>query len=114
LETDERPVLLVVDDTPLNLVLLTKILEKDYFIRPASSGQAALDIAFATPPDLVLLDIMMPGMDGFEVCRRLKDNPSTTHVPVIFITANNKIEDEERGFALGAADFITSQLADPS
>ncbi len=113
MESVERPVVLVVDDTPLNLTLLTRILEKDYTVRPASSGQDALDSAFANPPDLVLLDIMMPEMDGFEVCERLKDDPATTHIPVIFITAKNEVEDEERGFSLGAADFIHKPISPP-
>jgi len=113
MESVERPVVLVVDDTQLNLILLTRILEKDYTILSARSGKEALDTAFANPPDLILLDIMMPEMDGFEVCRRLKDNPSTTHVPVIFITAKNEVEDEERGFSLGAADFIHKPISPP-
>jgi putative two-component system response regulator len=89
------------------------MLEKDYTINSARNGQEALDSAFAAPPDLILLDVMMPDMDGFEVCRRLKDNPSTTHIPVIFITAKNAVEDEERGFALGAADFIHKPISPP-
>jgi putative two-component system response regulator len=113
MESVERPVVLIVDDTSLNLILLTRILEKDYTIRVARSGQEALDSAFANPPDLVLLDIMMPKMDGFEVCTCLKDDPSTTHVPVIFITAKSEVEDEERGFALGAADFIHKPISPP-
>lgn len=113
MESVERPVLLLVDDTPINLLLLTRMLEKDYTINSARNGQEALDSAFTAPPDLILLDVMMPDMDGFEVCRRLKDNPSTTHIPVIFITAKNAIEDEERGFALGAADFIHKPISPP-
>lgn len=113
MESVERPVVMVVDDTPLNLVLLTRILEKDYTILPASSGKQALDAAFASPPDLVLLDVMMPEMDGFEVCRRLKEHSSTTHVPVIFITAKNEVEDEQRGFSIGAADFIHKPISPP-
>ncbi len=113
METLERPAILVVDDTPLNVILLTRILEKEYTIRTARSGEEALNSAFASPPDLILLDIMMPDMDGFEVCLRLKEDPSTTHVPVIFITAKNEIKDEERGFALGAADFIHKPVSPP-
>lgn len=113
MESVERPVLLLVDDTPVNLLLLTRMLEKDYTINSARNGQEALDSAFASPPDLILLDVMMPDMDGFEVCRRLKDNPATTHIPVIFITAKNAVEDEERGFALGAADFIHKPISPP-
>jgi putative two-component system response regulator len=113
MESVERPVLLLVDDTPVNLLLLTRMLEKDYTINAARNGQEALDSAFANPPDLILLDVMMPDMDGFEVCRRLKDVPATTHIPVIFITAKNAVEDEERGFALGAADFIHKPISPP-
>jgi putative two-component system response regulator len=113
MESVERPEVLIVDDTPVNLLLLTRILEKEYLIRSARSGQEALNTSFASPPDLILLDIMMPEMDGFEVCRRLKDNPSTTHIPVIFITAKNEVEDEELGFSLGAADFIHKPISAP-
>jgi len=113
MESVERPVLLLVDDTPVNLLLLTRMLEKDYTINSARNGQEALDSAFSNPPDLILLDVMMPDMDGFEVCRRLKDIPATTHIPVIFITAKHEIEDEERGFALGAADFIHKPISPP-
>lgn len=113
MESVERPILLLVDDTPVNLLLLTRMLEKDYTINSARNGQEALDSAFTAPPDLILLDVMMPDMDGFEVCRRLKDNPATTHIPVIFITAKNEVEDEERGFSLGAADFIHKPISPP-
>lgn len=113
MKSDKRPKVLIVDDTPLNLLLLTRILEKEYLIRSALRGQEALDNAFAFPPDIILLDIMMPEMDGFEVCRLLKDNPATTHIPVIFITAKHEVEDEERGFSLGAADFIHKPISAP-
>jgi len=113
MESVERPSVLIIDDTPLNLLLLTRILEKDYTVRSALSGQEALNSAFSVTPDLILLDIMMPEMDGFEVCRRLKDNTSTTHIPVIFITAKNQVEDEELGFSLGAADFIHKPISAP-
>ena len=108
---DERPVVLIVDDTPINLLILKRTLETDYIVRSAACGKDALTSAYASPPDLVLLDIMMPEMDGFEVCRRLKDNPSTTHIPVIFITAKNQLEDEERCFSLGAADFVHKPIS---
>ena len=113
MESVERSVVLIVDDTPINVLLLKKLLEKEYTIQTARNGQEALDFAFATPPDLILLDIMMPEMDGFEVCQRLKENPSTENVPVIFITAKNEISDEERGFSLGAADFIHKPISPP-
>lgn len=101
----ERPTVLLVDDTPVNLALLSDILKKDYRIKVANNGFKALELA-ATPPDLILLDVMMPEMDGFEVCRRLKENPVTRDVPVIFLTAKTEVSDEEQGFSLGAVDFI--------
>lgn len=101
----ERPTVLLVDDTPVNLALLSNILKEDYRIKVANNGFKALELA-ATPPDLILLDVMMPEMDGFEVCRRLKENPVTRDVPVIFLTAKTEVSDEELGFSLGAVDFI--------
>ncbi len=109
----ERPVVLVVDDTPLNLMLIESILEKDYTLKMYSVAQEALEYAFAIPPDLILLDVMMPEMDGFEFCRKLKGNPITRDVPVIFITAKNEIADEELGFSLGASDFIHKPISAP-
>ena len=100
---DDKPVILVVDDTPQNLSLMCELLEQDYTLKLATSGARALKIATAsTPPDLILLDIMMPEMDGYEVCRQLKADPATADIPVIFVTALAEIENEEQGFALGA------------
>ncbi|MDD2913727.1 MAG: response regulator [Gallionella sp.] len=101
----KRPTVLVVDDTPANLVLLNDILQKDYRVQVANNGSRALELV-ATPPDLILLDVIMRDMDGFEVCRRLKENPATRDVPVIFLTVKTDIADEERGFSVGAVDFI--------
>jgi putative two-component system response regulator len=112
-ELVERPVVCVVDDTPLNLMLMENILQKDYTLKLFSDAQQALDYAFATPPDVILLDVMMPDIDGFEACRRLKANPLTRDVPVIFITAKNEIADEELGFSLGASDFIHKPISAP-
>ncbi len=109
----ERPTVMVVDDTPLNLMLMESILEKEYSLKLCKVPQEALDYAFSTPPDIVLLDVMMPEMDGFEVCRRLKANPATRDVPVIFITSKNAIEDEELGFSVGASDFIHKPISAP-
>jgi len=108
-----RPTVLVVDDDPSNLILMDRMLGKDYNIQKASNGQEAIDLAFANPPDLILVDVMMPIMDGFEVCRRIKENASTIHVPVIFITGKNEIKDEELGFAIGASDFIHKPISAP-
>lgn len=109
----KRPTVLVVDDEPFNLSLMDGILSKDYTVQKAGNGPEALGLAFADPPDLVLVDVMMPDMDGFEVCRQLKDNAATMHVPVIFITAKNEIKDEEFGFSVGASDFIHKPISAP-
>ncbi|MBK1720857.1 response regulator [Thiocystis violacea] len=106
----ERPTVLVVDDTPANLSLLAQILKADYRVKMANNGQRALDLANQSPPDLVLCDVMMPGMNGFEVCRRLKANPATARIPVIFVTAAMDIEDERIGFEVGAVDYIHKPL----
>lgn len=103
-----KPDILVVDDTPENLRLLVKILrEKSYKVRPVPSGNLALSAIEASPPDLILLDIMMPGMSGYEVCETLKKNPQTQSIPIIFITAMNEVLDKVKGFHLGAVDYIT-------
>jgi cyclic di-GMP phosphodiesterase len=112
-ELAERPLVCVVDDTPLNLMLMENILEKDYRLKLFSSAQDALDYMLATPPDLILLDVMMPEIDGFEVCRRLKADVATRDVPVLFITAKNEIADEELGFSIGASDFIHKPISAP-
>jgi len=103
-----KSVILVVDDTPINVQVLAEALRADYRVRTATSGQAALDsIAKHGVPDLVLLDIMMPGIDGYEVCRQLKNNSTTQNIPVIFVTAKTDTIDEEYGLRLGAVDYIT-------
>ena len=103
--------ILIVDDTPANIKILVDLLRKDYTLSVATNGADALAIAASeNQPDLVLLDIMMPEMDGYEVCRRLKENPATRHVPVIFVTAMSEVEDETQGFALGAVDYITKPV----
>jgi len=105
-----KPTLLVVDDTPENIDVMRGILGADYTIKIANNGPLALKIATAQSPDLILLDVMMPGMDGYEVCRQLKANPLTCAIPVIFITAKAETEDEVRGLALGAADYLTKPV----
>ncbi len=105
--------MLVVDDTPANLSLLSNLLKEQYRIKVANSGAKALELAAAAPPDLILLDIMMPEMDGYEVCRRLKANEATRRVPVIFLTAKTETEDEELGFSVGAVDFIHKPISPP-
>src|SRR5574343_632889 len=103
--------ILVVDDTPFNLTLMAAVLEKTFRVELAPSGEAALQRLAVDPlPDLILLDIMMPHMDGYEVCRRLKGDPRTAGIPVIFLTANVSSDDEEKGFELGAVDYITKPI----
>jgi putative two-component system response regulator len=101
---------LIVDDTPLNISLLNAALMDEYIIRVATSGKQALDICLSMPVDIVLLDVMMPEMDGFETCRRLKEYPLTKNIPVVFVTARGDVEDESTGFACGAVDYITKPI----
>jgi len=110
---DERakPVVLIVDDTSTNIEVLRGILKDDYKIKVAINGDKALTIAYTSPPDLILLDIMMPGMDGYQVCKVLKENISTAKIPVIFVTAKGEVSDESKGFELGAVDYITKPIS---
>ncbi len=109
-----KPCILVVDDVPENIDVLAGTLSSDYNVKVALNGKDALDIAFTYPhPDIILLDIMMPGMDGYEVCRRLKEKKETRDVPVVFVTAMDEMEDETRGFDLGGADYITKPIRIP-
>src|SRR6185369_6606050 len=109
-----RPRVLVVDDTADNLFLMSALLEAHYDVATAASGELALAaMKSATPPDLVLLDIVMPGMDGYEVMRRLRRDGATAHVPVIFLTALSSIEEEQFGLDLGAVDYITKPISPP-
>lgn len=105
-ESTVKPVVMAVDDALDNLMVLEAILSDDYTLKLFTDPGKALDEALANPPDLILLDVMMPGITGFEVCRRLKDNANLADVPVIFITAKNEDEYEEYGFSVGASDFI--------
>ena len=110
----KRPLLLIVDDVHENLHGLINILRDDYAIAAATSGDKALELARREPqPDLILLDIMMPGMDGYETCRQLKGDARTRHIPVIFLTALDHEEDEQRGLELGAEDYITKPVSPP-
>ena len=103
----EQKLILVVDDTPLNISVITGALKDTYRTKVATSGAKALAIAIGDEkPDLILLDVMMPEMDGYEVCRRLKANPMTREIPVIFLTAQTESEDETRGFQVGAVDYV--------
>jgi signal transduction histidine kinase len=102
--------LLIVDDTPANIDVLVGLLSPDYRTRIATSGKIALSLCAKEAPDLILLDIMMPQMDGYEVCRRLKKMEETKNIPVIFITAKGEPQDETKGLALGAVDYITKPI----
>lgn len=107
----DKQVVLVVDDNPENISALAEILRPLYQVKAATSGAVALKVArSAEPPDLILLDIMMPEMDGYAVCEKLKENVSTRKIPVIFVTAMGEAEDEARGLDLGAVDFITKPV----
>lgn len=108
--SEVRYTVLVVDDTRENIDVLNGILKQSYRVQFATNGLMALNIAQKHRPDLILLDIMMPEMDGYEVCRRLKENPVTRHIPVIFITAKNEEVDEVLGFETGAVDYITKPV----
>jgi putative two-component system response regulator len=110
----DKPTILVVDDTPDNLTLITNLLKDRYRTKIATNGEKALKVAVTgTPPDLVLLDIMMPVMDGYEACRRLKADRKTSGIPVIFLTAKAEEADETLGFEAGAVDYITKPISPP-
>ena len=110
----DKPTVLVVDDTPENIDVLSGVLRADYKVKAAPNGERALRIAAAEPrPDMILLDIMMPDMDGYQVCQRLKADPLTAPIPIIFITAKTEVEDERHGLELGAVDYITKPISPP-
>ncbi len=111
----EKPTVLIVDDTPDNLTLLADLLKVLYRVKAARDGDKALQIAGSEDkPDLILLDVMMPGLSGFDVCRQLKAQPHTRDIPVIFLTTQGAIEDELRGLELGAVDYITKPINPPT
>ena len=101
---------LIVDDTPANIHVIKSILEGTYKIKAATSGEKALQIVGKAPPDLILLDVMMPEMDGYEVCQRLKADPSTTNIPVLFVTGHADDAEQAKGMALGAVAYITKPV----
>ncbi|HZT33748.1 MAG TPA: response regulator [Bryobacteraceae bacterium] len=110
----QKKLILLVDDVPANIRVAHEILKHLYKTRVATSGAMALEAVKATPPpDLILLDVMMPEMDGFEVCTRLKADPTTRKIPVIFVTAMTETVDETRGFAVGAVDYIHKPFSPP-
>ncbi|MGL1930938.1 MAG: two-component system response regulator [Desulfotalea sp.] len=111
---EEHKTILLVDDTPDNISLLNGLLKGKYKTKIATNGEKALKIAFSdSPPDLILLDIMMPEMDGYEVCQRIKADKSVCDIPIIFLTAKAEVEDEAMGLGMGAVDYITKPISAP-
>jgi putative two-component system response regulator len=108
-----KPTILVVDDTPDNLTLMFALLKNRYKVKLANSGEKAIKLAREAPPDLILLDIIMPGLSGYDVCKILKVDPVLRQIPIIFLTAMSATEDERKGLELGAADFITKPINPP-
>lgn len=106
--------ILVVDDTPENIAVLAGLLKQEYTVLAALNAQQALHILEAKElPDLILLDVMMPQIDGYQLCKKIKAEPRTSHIPIIFVTAKNQIEDEQMGFDIGAVDYITKPISPP-
>jgi putative two-component system response regulator len=103
----ERPTLLVIDDAPESIDVLRGVLSAEYRVKACINGAAGLEVARSSRPDLILLDVMMPGMDGYEVCRRLKEDSATRAIPVIFVTTLSDVASESQGLAMGAADYVT-------
>ncbi len=112
---DERiPRILVVDDETFYIDILVNLLSDDYQVSIAKNGQSALKLAFnSTPPELILLDILLPDIDGYEICRQLKNDPRTCNIPVIFLTVKSEVDDEIRGFEVGAVDYISKPMSPP-
>lgn len=110
--TNELPLstVLIVDDSPSNIRVMAAVLQERYRVKTATSGQQCLDMALRHKPDLILLDIEMPGISGYETCRELKDMSETRDIPVIFVTGRDNIEDEEMGLRIGAVDYITKPI----
>ena len=114
INTDIKQSVLIVDDIPTNIKVLGESLKADYQVRIATNGFKAIEIAMSkNPPDLILLDIMMPGMSGYEVCEKLKNTKQTQNIPIIFITAMDDEKDETKGLQLGAVDYITKPFSLP-
>ena len=112
-QDNTKPTILTVDDTPANIDVVKGVLSNKYFVQAAVNGKMALKILEKKKPDLILLDIMMPEMDGYEVCKRIKADASARDIPIIFLTAKAEVEDETKGLALGAVDYITKPISPP-
>lgn len=113
MNTEQRAMILIVDDVPTNVKILAEALSSLYRIKVANNGADVLKIVHRELPDLILLDVMMPEIDGFEVCRRLKENTITQNIPIIFVTAKSAESDEELGLNLGAVDYVTKPFVIP-
>jgi len=110
----EKPLVLIIDDTATNIAILSACLENNYQLKTASNGEQGIEIAKQSPkPDLILLDIEMPGTSGYEVCQQLKTDPKTADISIIFVTAKLGVKGEEKGFSLGAVDYITKPIHPP-
>ncbi|MCW7470579.1 HD domain-containing phosphohydrolase [Leptospira kanakyensis] len=113
MQINSKPKILIVDDEPTNLQILNEILQNDYTLLFAKDGLKGIELAESQEPDLILLDVMMPEVTGHEVCKVLKSNEKTKFIPVIFVTALTDVGDEEKGFGLGAVDYITKPVSPP-
>jgi putative two-component system response regulator len=114
IEQIPKQTVLIVDDEPGNINIIAEILMPHYQIRVANNGKKVLEITLsAEKPDLILLDVVMPEMDGHEVCRQIKMKPETQDIPIIFLTAKSQLKDEEKGFSLGAVDYIIKPISPP-
>jgi len=114
MRVQDKRVVLIVDDTPTNVAVVSGVLKDSFRTKVATNGEKALAVATAAEkPDLILLDVTMPGMDGYEVCRRLKDIPATRDIPIIFLTAKTDEADEEKGFDVGGVDYIHKPFSAP-
>jgi putative two-component system response regulator len=105
--TSTPSTILIVDDEPINIDLLRETLKSKYRLIIATRGEQAYSLAVSKKPDLILMDVMMPGMDGFETCEKIKENPETNHIPIVFVTALNEVEDKSVGYEMGGSDYIT-------
>lgn len=112
-EFRKEKTILIIDDSPINIEHLAQVLKSEYNIKVANSGESGIEVARAQRPDLILLDIVMPNIDGYEVCRRLKAGDGTRNIPIIFISTKTDMEDETRGLELGAVDYITKPFRTP-
>jgi putative two-component system response regulator len=113
IETGTKNRLLIVDDEPTNIHILSNILSEDYEIRAANNGERAIEAAKSQSPDLILLDMIMPGLDGLQVCKLLRENEATKDIPVIFVTSMSDPANEELGLQAGAVDYISKPVSPP-